>query len=34
MRIIVQNAKCQGHARCAVQAPDIFKLDDEGYILP
>ncbi|MER8836809.1 ferredoxin [Mesorhizobium sp. M0909] len=34
MRIIVQNAKCQGHARCAAQAPDIFKLDDEGYILP
>ncbi|MER8956126.1 ferredoxin [Mesorhizobium sp. M0833] len=34
MRIIVQKAKCQGHARCAAQAPDIFKLDDEGYILP
>ncbi|MER8714234.1 ferredoxin [Mesorhizobium sp. M1295] len=34
MRITVQNAKCQGHARCAAQAPDIFKLDDEGYILP
>ncbi|BCH35062.1 hypothetical protein MesoLjLc_69920 [Mesorhizobium sp. L-8-10] len=28
MRIIVHNAKCQGHA------PDIFKLDDDGYILP
>ncbi|GLS32019.1 Ferredoxin [Mesorhizobium albiziae] len=34
MRIIVHNAKCQGHARCWAQAPDIFKLDDEGYILP
>lgn len=34
MRIIVQKAKCQGHARCAAQAPHIFKLDDEGYILP
>lgn len=34
MRIIVQNSKCQGHARCAAQAPDIFKLDEEGYILP
>ncbi|MER8846961.1 ferredoxin [Mesorhizobium australicum] len=33
MRIIVQKAKCQGHARCAAQAPDIFKLDDDGYIL-
>ncbi|MES0056543.1 MULTISPECIES: ferredoxin [unclassified Mesorhizobium] len=34
MRIIVQKAKCQGHARCAAQAPDIFKLDNDGYILP
>ncbi|RUU14019.1 ferredoxin [Mesorhizobium sp. USDA-HM6] len=34
MRIIVQNAKCQGHARCAAHAPHIFKLDDAGYILP
>ncbi|WP_284284069.1 ferredoxin [Mesorhizobium amorphae] len=33
MRIIVQNSKCQGHARCAAQAPHIFKLDDAGYIL-
>ncbi|WP_353642858.1 ferredoxin [Mesorhizobium sp. WSM2239] len=34
MRIIVHNAKCQGHARCWAQAPHIFVLDDEGYILP
>ncbi|AGS25398.1 ferredoxin [Rhizobium etli] len=34
MRIIVHSAKCQGHARCWAQAPDIFKLNDEGYILP
>ncbi|MEI9401892.1 ferredoxin [Mesorhizobium argentiipisi] len=34
MRIIVNKAKCQGHARCWAQAPDIFTLDDEGYILP
>ncbi|WP_192178710.1 ferredoxin [Mesorhizobium amorphae] len=34
MRIIVHKAKCQGHARCSAQAPDVFKLDDEGYILP
>ncbi len=34
MRIIVHNAKCQGHARCWSQAPHIFKLDDDGYILP
>ncbi|WP_095205357.1 ferredoxin [Mesorhizobium carmichaelinearum] len=34
MRIIVHNDKCQGHARCWAQAPHIFVLDDEGYILP
>ncbi|RJT29084.1 ferredoxin [Mesorhizobium waimense] len=34
MRIIVHTAKCQGHARCWAQAPGIFKLDDEGSILP
>ncbi|WP_192384459.1 ferredoxin [Mesorhizobium silamurunense] len=34
MRIIVHKTKCQGHARCSAQAPDVFKLDDEGYILP
>ena len=34
MRIRVLNEKCQGHARCAATAPDIFKLDDDGYILP
>jgi ferredoxin len=33
MRIIVHNDKCQGHARCWATAPDIFKLDDDGYIL-
>nr|WP_245299561.1 MULTISPECIES: ferredoxin [Mesorhizobium] len=33
MRIIVHNAKCQGHARCSAQAPSIFTLDDEGYVL-
>ncbi|AIC29937.1 MULTISPECIES: ferredoxin [Rhizobium] len=34
MRITVHSAKCQGHARCWAQAPDIFNLNDEGYILP
>ncbi len=26
--------KCAGHARCWVLAPNLFELDDEGYILP
>ncbi len=34
MKIKVHNDICQGHARCAATAPDIFQLDDDGYILP
>jgi ferredoxin len=32
--IRVVPGKCQGHARCAAMAPDIFELDDDGYIMP
>jgi len=32
MKIIIDQPKCAGHARCAAIAPDIFKLDDDGYI--
>ena len=31
MKIIVDAAKCQGHALCASQAPDVYELDDTGY---
>ncbi len=34
MRIKVIEGKCAGHARCAAVAPDIFELDDNGYIGP
>ncbi len=34
MKILVNHAKCQGHARCAAIAPELFKLDESGYILP
>jgi ferredoxin len=33
MKITVAHAMCQGHARCAALAPEIFKLDETGYIL-
>ncbi|CAH2394307.1 SnoaL-like domain-containing protein [Mesorhizobium ventifaucium] len=33
MRIIVHQARCQGHAQCAARAPAVFKLDEAGYIL-
>lgn len=34
MRIIVHREKCQGHARCWAFAPELFDLDDEGFIVP
>jgi ferredoxin len=30
MRFAVDPAKCQGHARCNLVAPDLFDLDDDG----
>ncbi|MDN4596694.1 ferredoxin [Leifsonia virtsii] len=27
----VDPARCQGHARCYMIAPDTFRIDDEGY---
>lgn len=32
LKLIVEPEKCQGHARCYSIAPEIFDLDDEGYI--
>lgn len=33
MKIIVHKERCQGHARCWAVSPQIFELDDEGYIV-
>jgi ferredoxin len=32
MRVDIERAICQGHARCAAVAPQVFELDDDGYI--
>jgi len=32
LRILARKDACAGHARCAAVAPDIFELDDDGYI--
>jgi ferredoxin len=32
MKIRVVPGRCTGHARCAAVAPEIYKLDDDGYI--
>jgi ferredoxin len=36
MRIRILEDRCQGHARCASLAPEIFDLNDDGYgyVLP
>lgn len=32
MRVRVDDAKCQGHTLCAVNAPQVFELrDDDGH---
>jgi len=31
MKVRVDSAKCQGHARCNAIAPRVFDLDEDGY---
>ena len=32
MRIRIEKSACVGNARCAAIAPDLYPLDDDGYI--
>ncbi len=32
MRVQVDRGKCSGHARCAAAGPDVYELDDLGYV--
>ncbi len=32
MKIRIDRAACVGNARCAAIAPELFPLDDDGYI--
>lgn len=32
MKILVNRSRCAGHARCNAVAPELFRLDDDGYI--
>jgi ferredoxin len=32
IRISVDHDKCMGHARCAAMAPNVYKLDENGYV--
>jgi len=31
-KIVIDKPQCVGHARCANFAPDLYKLDESGYI--
>lgn len=31
MRVHVDPERCQGHARCAALAPEVFELDENGF---
>ncbi len=32
MKILVEVSKCCGHARCAAVAPEVYKLNEIGYL--
>lgn len=31
MRVVVDTKRCQGHATCALAAPEVYVLNDIGY---
>ncbi|BCO60173.1 ferredoxin [Mycobacterium intracellulare] len=31
--ILIDSARCQGHARCNAICPDVFDLDEEGFVV-
>lgn len=31
MRIRVDGARCQGHDRCRLLAPELFEVDEQGF---
>ncbi|MBV9512216.1 MAG: ferredoxin [Caulobacteraceae bacterium] len=32
MKIVVDTNLCSGHARCAAVAPEVFSLNEDGYV--
>lgn len=33
MKVKVEAERCQGHARCAMICPEVFDLDEEGFVV-
>ncbi|MDR7167303.1 ferredoxin [Nocardia kruczakiae] len=34
MKVTINTSQCAGHARCNAVAPDVYELDDGGYVKP
>ena len=32
MKVIVDLALCQDHGQCAIAAPEVFQINDEGHL--
>ncbi|MEW2357376.1 ferredoxin [Spirillospora sp. NPDC029432] len=32
MKVVVDLAVCQDHGQCAIAAPDVFRINDEGKL--
>jgi ferredoxin len=32
VRITIDNSKCTGHGRCNATAPQVYPVDDDGYV--
>jgi ferredoxin len=32
MKVIIDRQRCVGHARCEAVAPELYELDDDGFI--
>lgn len=32
MRVIADHDRCEGHGMCARLSPDVFEVDDEGFV--
>lgn len=33
MKVTVDRSTCQNHGQCAIAAPDVFDLDDDGELM-
>lgn len=33
MRVIVDYQRCEGHGLCEKTAPDLFELDEQGFLI-